>query len=162
MLFDTIELRNAFGLFTTGVTIITANPEGYEPFGVTANSFSSLSLDPPLLLWSLQKNSDTWDAFEATTRFAVNILSADQQDMSNRYAKKGDHNLAADEYILGDSGCAILKNCIASFECESTERYEGGDHIILVGKIVELNCNNPEAQPLVFQSGQYRRLAEQA
>ncbi len=160
MLFDSIELRNAFGLFTTGVTIITANPEGYKPFGMTANSFSSLSLDPPLLLWSLQKDSDTWDAFAVTTRFAVNILSVDQQDMSNRYAKKGDHDLAADEYTLGDSGCAILKNCIASFECESTERFEGGDHIILVGKIVELNCNDPAARPLVFQCGQYCSLAE--
>ena len=159
MIFDSIELRNAFGLFTTGVTIITANPEGYEPFGVTANSFSSLSLDPPLLLWSLQKNSDTWDAFEATTQFAVNILTTDQQDMSNRYATKGDHDLAADEYTLGDSGCPILTSCIASFECESTERYEGGDHIILIGKVLELNCNDPDAQPLLFQRGQYRSLA---
>ncbi len=159
MIFDSIELRNAFGLFSTGVTIITANPDGYKPFGVTVNSFSSLSLDPPLLLWSLQKDSDTWDAFQAVTQFAVNILSTDQQDMSCRYAKKGDHELAANEYILGDSGCAILQNCIASFECESTERYEGGDHIILVGKVLELNCNDPDAQPLVFQRGQYRGLA---
>ncbi len=162
MTFDSFELRNAFGLFATGVTIITANAEGYKPFGVTANSFSSLSLDPPLLLWSLQKNSDTWDAFEVATRFAVNILSADQQNMSNRYAKKGDHHLAPDEYTLGDSGCAILKNCLASFECEATERYEGGDHIILVGKIVELNCSDPEAAPLVFHCGQYRNLADEA
>ncbi|MGI9283963.1 MAG: flavin reductase family protein [Pseudomonadales bacterium] len=159
MKFDSIALRNAFGLFTTGVTIITANPNGYKPFGVTANSFSSLSLDPPLLLWSLQKDSDTWDAFQATTQFAVNILASDQKDMSVRYAQKGDHELATDEYEMGESGCAILSNCIASFECDMGERYEGGDHIIMVGKVLEVNCNHIEASPLVFQSGQYRSLA---
>lgn len=157
--FDSIELRNAFGLFTTGVTIITANPNGYKPFGVTANSFSSLSLDPPLLLWSLQKDSDTWDAFAAATQFAVNILSSDQQDMSSRCAKKGDHDLIADEYEVGESGCVILKSCIASFECDMGERYEGGDHIIMVGKVLEFNCHDTDASPLVFQCGQYRSLA---
>lgn len=159
MKFDKIELRNAFGLFATGVTIITANPAGYKPFGVTVNSFSSLSLDPPLLLWSLQKDADTWDALEATTRFAVNILALDQQDMSNHYAKQGDHALAADEYKMGVSGCAILKHCIASFECDTGERYDGGDHIIILGKVLEICCNEPAGAPLVFQCGQYRSLS---
>lgn len=159
MKLDAVALRNAFGLFTTGVTIITANPEGYQPFGVTANSFSSLSLDPPLLLWSLQKDSDTWDAFLAARQFAVNILAADQEHMSSRYAQKGDHALAADEYRVGDSGCVVLNKCIASFECAIGDRYEGGDHIIMIGKVLEVNCLDSDAPPLVFQRGRYCGLA---
>ncbi len=89
----------------------------------------------------------------------MNILAGDQQHMSNRYAKKGDHALASDEYKVGESGCAILNNCIASFECDMGDRYEGGDHIIMVGKVLEVNCNDTEAPPLVFQCGQYRALA---
>jgi flavin reductase (DIM6/NTAB) family NADH-FMN oxidoreductase RutF len=88
MSFDSREFRDALGSFATGVCVITANPEGHAPFGMTVNSFSSVSLDPALLLWNLQNNSECLPAFEKTDRFAVNILTTEQQDLSNYYAKK--------------------------------------------------------------------------
>lgn len=158
MSFDGIELRNAFGQFATGVTIVTAAPKGYEPFGMTANSFSSLSLDPPLLLWSIQRSSDLFEAFEKTEQFAINILASDQEALSNAYAKKGEHDLAAEDFKLGDSGCPILTKSVASFECTMENRFDGGDHVILVGRVHELTTQ-PDLQPLLFQAGKYRTLA---
>jgi flavin reductase (DIM6/NTAB) family NADH-FMN oxidoreductase RutF len=157
MSFDGIELRNAFGQFATGVTVVTAAPKGYAPFGMTANSFSSLSLDPPLLLWSIQRTSDLFEAFEIADQFAVNILAADQQDMSNAYAKKGAHELAEDHFVLGDSGCPILTRSVATFECAMENRFDGGDHVILVGRVQEVKTN-PELEPLLFHAGKYRTL----
>ena len=93
MSFDSREFRDAMGSFATGVCVITANPEGYEPFGMTVNSLASLSLEPALLLWSLQNNSECLPAFEKADKFAVNILTTDQQDLSNYYAKKANHDL---------------------------------------------------------------------
>lgn len=159
MSFDGIELRNAFGQFATGVTVVTAAPQGHAPFGMTANSFSSLSLDPPLLLWSIQRSSDLFEAFEAVDQFAINILAADQQDLSNAYAKKGAHDLAAEHYLMGDSGCPILKRAVASFECSMENRFDGGDHVILVGRVQELTSNT-ELEPLLFHAGKYRTLGE--
>ena len=91
MSLDAREFRNALGCFATGVCVITADPDGWQPFGVTVNSFASVSLDPPLVLWSLQNDSEMYEAWEKTGRFAVNILRSDQQELSNQYAKKGDH-----------------------------------------------------------------------
>ncbi|MDB4456213.1 flavin reductase family protein [bacterium] len=162
MSIDQRALRNALGQFPTGVTVITADPEGYEPFGVTANSFASVSLDPPLVLWSLQKNSDTFDAFAAAKHFAINILSADQQDISNQYAKKHNHGLAADVYQPGIAGTPLLNNAIVSFECEVDVCHDGGDHIIMVGKVLAIRDLSEDdltnANPLVFHAGKYREL----
>ncbi len=155
----TIELRNAFGQFPTGVTVITANPDGYSPFGMTVNSFSSLSLSPPLLLWSLQNDSECWNAFQASTQYTVNVLADDQEELSRLYAKKGDHALQDDHYCIGASGCAVLNNVIASFECSIEERIEGGDHTILIGRVLEFD-SRADAQPLVFFSGQYRSISQ--
>ncbi len=159
MMDKTIELRNAFGQFPTGVTVITANPDGYEPFGMTANSFSSLSLTPPLLLWSLQNDSECWDAFQASSHYAVNVLAADQEELSRAYAKKGDHTLQKNHFHIGKSGCPVLNGVIASFECSIHERVDGGDHTILIGRVLEFN-SNADAQPLVFHAGRYRRIIE--
>ncbi|MFK7732866.1 MAG: flavin reductase family protein [Pseudomonadales bacterium] len=154
-----IELRNAFGQFPTGVTVITANPDGYAPFGMTVNSFSSLSLSPPLLLWSLQNDSECWGAFEKSTQYTVNVLADNQESLSRLYAKKGDHTLKEDHYHVGASGCVVLNDVIASFECSIQERVDGGDHTILIGRVLEVDSQK-EAQPLVFFSGQYRRITE--
>ncbi len=155
----TIELRNAFGQFPTGVTVITANPDGYQPFGMTVNSFASLSLSPPLLLWSLQNDSECWDAFQASNQYAVNVLAEDQEPLSRLYAKKGDHVLDKKHYRIGESGCAVLNNVIASFECSIQERVDGGDHTILIGRVLEFDSVS-DAKPLVFFGGQYRRIIE--
>lgn len=161
MSFDQRAFRDALGLFPTGVTIITANPEGHSPFGVTANSFASVSLDPPLVLWSLQKDSDTFAAFEAATHFAVNILSSGQEDMSNQYARKLQHDLQEDHYIIGESGTPVINNAIVTFECAMDAWHDGGDHIIMVGKVLSMtdnHVNGNDSAPLVFHSGKYRLL----
>ncbi len=157
MNFDPRDLRNALGRYATGVTVVTANPEGYEPFGMTANSFSALSLDPPLILWSIQRDSDCFDAFDAANGFVVNILADDQMDLSNGYAKKNQHELAAGSYRQGRSGYPVLRNCLVSFECKMWARYEGGDHIILVGEVIDIE-EKPTGNPLVFAGGKYREL----
>ena len=118
MCLDQRAFRDTLGQFKTGVIVITADSFGYSPFGVTANSFASVSLDPPLVLWSLQKNSDTFDAFEAATHFAINVLGDQQQALSNQYDKKNSHDLEADHYSTGVSGMPWLHAVVVSFECE--------------------------------------------
>jgi flavin reductase (DIM6/NTAB) family NADH-FMN oxidoreductase RutF len=151
---DGRELRNALGRFATGVCIISTVTEAGEPMGLTANSFASVSLDPPLVLWSLQNNSECYQAFEKADKFAVNILAQDQQDKSNAYAKKGDHALAADDFRLGKTGTPILRGAVTSFECRVWARYPGGDHVILVGEVLEMESNANKA-PLLFHAGKY-------
>ena len=158
MMFDGREFRDALGCFATGVCVITANPQDGQPFGLTVNSFASVSLDPPLVLWSLQNNSEMFDAFEKTQHWAVNILRSDQQDLSTQYAQKGDHKLDAEHFQMAPSGMPILPQTLVSFECEVEARYPGGDHVILVGRVIEMTRRN-NGQPLVFCSGAYAELA---
>lgn len=159
MSIDKIELRNAFGQFATGITVITANPEGFEPFGMTVNSFSSLSLDPPLLLWSLQNDSECCAAFEAADHYTVNILNDQQEAVSGQYASKGSHALEADQFHIGSSGCVVLNEKLASFECRISQRYDGGDHTILVGEVEDFSVSD-EQSPLLFFAGKYHTLAK--
>jgi flavin reductase (DIM6/NTAB) family NADH-FMN oxidoreductase RutF len=157
MSFDPREFRNALGRYVTGVTVVTANPTGFAPLGMTANSFSALSLDPALVVWSIQKNSDCFAAFEAADGFAINVLADDQTALSNGYSKKGQHELLTGCYRQGKSGQPVLKNCLTSFECKMWARYEGGDHVILVGEVIEMD-DRPTGKPLVFSGGKYREL----
>ena len=157
MSFDNLQFRNALGRFVTGVCVITANPEGHAPFGLTVNSFASLSLTPPLVLWSLQKTSDTMDAFRVARRYCVNVLSSEQQAMSARFARKGEHSLHADQYFEGVTGLPVLLGCLAAFECDIEARHDGGDHIILVGRVLELQAR-PGGRGLLFYEGGYREI----
>lgn len=157
MNFDSQTLRSALGMFPTGVCVITANPDGYEPLGITVNSFASVSLDPALVLWSLRNDSECLASFEAAQGFAVNVLAEDQMALSNQYSKKDDHQLSKDHYGIGKSGLPVLHGALASFECDMWQRYDGGDHLILVGKVTELGLNATD-KPLVFQGGGYREL----
>jgi flavin reductase (DIM6/NTAB) family NADH-FMN oxidoreductase RutF len=159
MSFNSRDFRDALGHFATGVCVISANPEGWEPFGLTVNSFASVSLDPPLILWSLQSDSEMREAFNKAERFTVNILRAEQEDLSNQYAKKGDHSLAAGHFELGVSGTPIMPATLVSLECELEARHPGGDHIILVGRVTELSRRDAGA-PLLFCAGSYRQLAD--
>lgn len=158
MSIDPRELRNAFGRFATGVCVITASPEGQAPFGMTVNSFSSVSLDPPLLLWNLQNDSDCFEAFEKTDRFAVNVLAHDQMAMSNQYAKKNAHELDVAHYEEGELGLPVLHDALTAFECMVWERYPGGDHVILVGEVKAMH-DSEHGKPLLFFSGGYAELA---
>lgn len=159
MSLDQRAFRDALGQFPTGVTVITAHPDGYAPFGVTANSFASVSLDPPLVLWSLQKSSDTFDAFEKATHFAVNVLTESQQALSSQYAKKNNHDLVDEHFFAGACGSPLIDGAIVSFECEIDACHDGGDHIIMVGKVIAMS-DVGGGKPLVFHAGQYRELLD--
>ena len=157
MSIDSREFRDALGQFATGVCVITANPEGHAPFGMTVNSFASLSLNPPLVLWNLQNNSDMYPAFEAARGFAVNILRANQMELSNYYAKKDDHTLADGDAETGSSGLPVLPASLVSLECVVEARYPGGDHLILVGRVTDMT-RREAGDPLLFCAGKYREL----
>ena len=151
-----LELRRSLGRFATGVTVVTCRGDK-GPCGITANSFSSVSLDPPLVLWNLQNNSDVYDVFASPRYFAINILSLEQQEHSNRYAKKGDHLLAPEHYQDGKYGAPIIRDALVSFECELDATHEGGDHLIIVGRVRDLQ-QRTDGEPLLFFSGGYREL----
>lgn len=157
MSFDGRELRNALGRFATGVCVITAVTDGQKAVGMTANSFSSVSLDPPLILWALQNNSDVFDTFAAPDYFAVNILSSEQQAHSNQYAKKGQHELDPTHYRLGKYGAPVIRHALVTFECELHATHDGGDHLIIVGRVRDMQ-ERPSGEPLLFYSGRYHEI----
>lgn len=158
--FDSIEFRRALGTFTTGVTVISACSADGEPVGVTANSFSSVSLDPPLVLWSLAKTAHSLPVFQEAAYFAIHILAAGQEDLSNRFASRGEDKFAKLNVEKGLGGAPLLAGCSTRMQCKTVYQYEGGDHIIFVGEVVDL-VNN-EVPPLVFQAGKYSLAARKA
>lgn len=160
MTHDTRKFRNALGCFTTGVAVVTTQVEGKEPIGVTINSFASVSLEPPLVLWSLDKKSDTLLVFNAAKAFTINILREDHRELSSRLARQGDHSLAGLPVRPGASnGCPALEDALAHFECEVEARHEAGDHIIMIGRVLHFEYSE-DGRPLLYHRGSYRGLAE--
>ncbi|KAA1193028.1 flavin reductase family protein [Pseudohalioglobus sediminis] len=157
MTIDGRELRNALGRFATGVCVISAVDAQGHAVGMTANSFASVSLEPPLVLWSLQNSSEVFDSFAGARRFAINVLASDQLEISNQYAKKGDHRMAPQHYRLGRHGAPLLRNALVSFECEQDVTHDGGDHLIIVGRVKDM-ISRPTGKPLLFHSGAYCEL----
>lgn len=158
MSIDPRELRNAFGCFATGVTIITTTDSAGAPVGLTANSFSSLSLDPPLVLFCLDLNSSSFEAFHRNRHFVVNVLRDDQQELSSRFAKSGVDKWNDVGFETWVTGCPVLGDCIANLECEVDSVFEGGDHVIFVGKVVRLRYENGDYRPLLFFRGRYGQI----
>ncbi|HET8881037.1 MAG TPA: flavin reductase [Solimonas sp.] len=158
--FDARALRSALGSFTTGVTIVTTRDADGAPVGITANSFNSVSLDPPMVLWSLAKSARSLASFAAAPHWAVHILSAQQEELSNRFAKSGADKFAGLAVETGHGGVPLLSGCAARLQCRSAFRYEGGDHLIFVGEV--LDFDRREVAPLVFQSGLYAFAARRA
>lgn len=158
--FDARAFRNALGTFTTGVTIITARAEDGTPIGLTANSFNSVSLEPPMVLWSLAKSSRSLEAFKQASYWTVHILAAEQEDLSNRFASRGEDKFGGLDLESGLGDVPLLKGCTARFQCKASFQYEGGDHIIFVGEVVEFDRS--DRAPLVFQSGKYALAAVKA
>ncbi|MDH4565605.1 hypothetical protein E8E95_02820 [Pseudomonas sp. BN414] len=154
--FDGRALRDAFGSFATGVTIVTTAGPGGVDIGLTANSFSSVSLDPPMVLWSLARTSLNMDAFRNSGHFAVHILSADQEALSSRFASKGIDRFEGLALDRGPDGIPLLPDCMARFSCKLAYQYEGGDHVIFVGEIVDFG--HSARKPLVFHGGRYGML----
>ena len=157
MSMDGRELRNALGRFATGVCVISAVDKQGTAVGMTANSFSSVSLDPPLVLWSLQNTSEIFDTFATARRFAINVLAAEQVELSNQYARKGDHQLSPGHYCLGRNGSPLIRNALVSFECQLETTHQGGDHLIIIGRVMGMS-SRPTGKPLLFHAGAYREL----
>ena len=154
--FTQTEFRNALGSFATGVTIITALGKDGQKVGMTANSFNSVSLTPPLILWSISKSTNCFDDFIAAESFAVHILAADQQELSNLFATTGEDRFANIQCTEGLSGTPILPHYSACFECKTAQQYEGGDHIIITGEVLKFSDN--QLDPLLFYRGNYHNL----
>lgn len=154
---DARTFRDALGCFATGVTIVTAMDGEGKPIGLTANSFTSVSLDPPLLLVCIANNAGSAPALEGAERFAVNVLQIGQQLTSNRFAGKGEDRFGATPWAVGEFGTPVLTGSLASFECERHAVHEGGDHFILVGRVLKASFE-PQRDPLLYFRGKYRRL----
>ncbi len=150
--------RNALGEFATGVAVVTTAVPGQDPIGLTINSFSSVSLEPPLVLWCLDKGSDTVEVFNRTEGFTINILSADQQAVSGQLSRPGQHGLAGLNVVDGENKCPRLTAVPAAFECEVDARHDAGDHIILVGRVIAFHRDDAHA-PLIYHRGGYRALS---
>ena len=150
---DPRVFRDALGQFGTGVTVVTCHTQA-GPMGITANSFSSLSLDPPLVLWSPAKASGRYDAFYNAQYFAIHILAADQAEICMRFARSGQfpEGLAWSE---GEGGTPLIDGCLSRFECQKFAAHDAGDHTIIIGHVTRL-CRNSGA-PLLFHSGKYGR-----
>ncbi|SCW60095.1 3-hydroxy-9,10-secoandrosta-1,3,5(10)-triene-9,17-dione monooxygenase reductase component [Sphingobium faniae] len=145
--------RSALGRFVTGVTIVTTRDEEGKAIGLTANSFNSVSLDPPLVLWSLALTSPNLLAFRNSRAWAVHVLAADQEDLSNRFATRGIDKFEGLSIDDGPEGAPLIPGCAARFGCRSTFEYEGGDHAIFVGEVVDFI--DRDIKPLVFHGGKY-------
>lgn len=151
--FDSKAFRRALGNFATGVTVVTARTADGTQTGVTANSFNSVSLDPALILWSIDKRSGSCKVFEEATHFAVNILAADQIELSNHFARPGEDKFAGIEHSAGLGGAPLLPHTAACFQCEAYQTVDGGDHWILIGKVVAFEDTG--RAPLVYHQGSY-------
>jgi flavin reductase (DIM6/NTAB) family NADH-FMN oxidoreductase RutF/DNA-binding MarR family transcriptional regulator len=150
-----VLFRQALGQFPTGVTVVTASSNG-QPIGMTANSFSSVSLDPPLVLWSVAKSSPSHDAFVEAQAFAVHFLGADHGELAMRFGRRGADKFADIKHVAGVTGAPLLDGLAPIFECRAWAHYPGGDHTILVGEVVRLVERTHD--PLVFHSGELRRI----
>ena len=150
---DTRELRNALGRFPTGVTVITTCTPAGKREGLTANSFSALSLDPPLVLWSIGRKSNSLASFVASGHFAINVLRADQADVSHRFATPGADKFDGLTVAAGLGGSPLLPDVLASFECKIESTIEGGDHLLFVGRVHQISYG--EGEPLIFNAGRY-------
>ena len=150
------QLRKALGRFTTGVTIVTCRAAGGALVGLTANSFSGVSLEPPLVLWSLRLASPNLPAFTAARFFTINVLAETQLSLSRHFAAAVAHKFAEGTWSDGVNGAPVLAGCAAVFECEALTHHEVGDHRLFVGRV--LRASDAAVRPLLFQAGHYRRL----
>ncbi|MEO6363248.1 MAG: flavin reductase family protein [Caldimonas sp.] len=152
--FSSDDFRSALAMFATGVTIVTARDAAGAPIGLTANSFNSVSLQPPLVLWSLSRQAGSMPAFEQGSHYAIHILAAGQHALAQRFASKEVDRFDGVEWREGGAGVPVIKGAAAVFECFNRSRYEEGDHVIFVGEVER--CERREgAQPLIFHGGRY-------
>lgn len=156
--FDAKAFRNACGMFATGITVVTTTTPQGEPVGMTVNSFSSVSLDPPLILWSVGNHARSFDLFSQTTHYAVHILHKEQEALSTLFASRGEEKFTNLAWTTGVAGSPILPDFAVCFQCTMEHVYPGGDHNILVGRVVAFEDRGHQAALLYFR-GKYRTLA---
>lgn len=148
---DPRDLRHALGSYATGVTVITAAAADGRPVGLTCNSFASVSLNPPLVLWSLVMHSPNLSVFQSASHFAVNVLAASQRHLAKQFAVSSNDKFAGVDWTPGLGNAPVLAGAIATFECRSADRYYGGDHVIFLGAVEAYAYNRSE--PLLFAQG---------
>jgi len=148
------EFRFALGMFATGVTIVTARAANGRLIGLTANSFNSVSLTPPLVLWSLSRAAGSLSVFSTGSHYAINILAAGQKELAERFATRGSDRWTGVSFTEGAGGAPLLSGAAATFECFNRSRYEEGDHVIFVGE-VEHCSHRAGASPLLFHGGKF-------
>jgi flavin reductase (DIM6/NTAB) family NADH-FMN oxidoreductase RutF len=152
--FSSAEFRAALGMFATGVTIVTARDADGNPVGITANSFNSVSLDPPLVLWSLARGAASMAVFEQGSHYAINILASGQRALAERFGRRSVNRFAGVSFSPGAGGAPVIEGAAAVFQCRNRSRYEEGDHVIFVGE-VERCAHREGTQPLIFHGGRY-------
>ncbi|MDA8455749.1 flavin reductase family protein [Acidovorax sp. GBBC 3334] len=152
--FSPREFRDALGMFATGVTIVTAQDAAGGLVGLTASSFNSVSVAPPLVLWSLSRTAGSMNALSAGSHYAINVLAADQKALAERFATRGVDRFAGVAYTLGLAGAPLIEGAVATFECFNRSRYDEGDHVIFVGE-VEHCAHRPGVPPLLYHGGRF-------
>ena len=155
---DKRDLRTALGSFGTGVTVVTSGNFQSRLVGVTANSFSSVSLEPPIVLWSLVSSSPSLEVFDATGRFVINVLALEQMNLSKQFSKTLEDKFAGVEYTEGLGDLPVIQNCVATFECKTIQRTVVGDHVLFLGQVENYIYEN--RTPLLFCQGNYMQVAE--
>ncbi|MFK3740357.1 flavin reductase family protein [Massilia sp. TN1-12] len=151
--FDSAHFRQALSQFATGVTVITTRLADGSFRGLTASSFNSVSLDPPLVLWSLSNGANSLPIFTGNSHYVINVLAAGQEDLARRFSRRGEDPFLTADYALSRTGQPILKGAVAWFECHNRSRYPEGDHVIFVGEVEDCAVH---AQPaLLFHSGKF-------
>ena len=160
MEFDTRAFRNALGCFPTGVAVVTAESSDRPPMGITVNSFTSVSLDPPLVLWCVDCRSDRFHTFTNAPSFTISILGAGHRHVSARLARPGAHSLDGIPLRSTELGPPALADALAVFECSRESLHPGGDHTILIGRVLRFS-QRPRGEPLIFFRGRYRAVSEE-
>lgn len=157
MTMDTGDFRQALGRFATGICLVTVDDPELGPLATTVNSFSSVSLDPPLVLWSIQNSSDHLAVYTQCQHFGISVLNSEQGALSSQYAQRGGHSAQAEHFTTGPQGEPKLIDALAHFTCSAYAVHAGGDHQIIVGEVSQFESR--EAAPLIFYSGGYRALS---
>tara|TARA_B110000196_G_scaffold118988_1_gene103333 strand:- start:5671 stop:6147 length:477 start_codon:yes stop_codon:yes gene_type:complete len=152
----TKDLRKAFGNFATGITVITSTDPKGKPQGMTVNSFSTVSLDPPLVSWCIGREATLFELFQQTEHFAVNILSSDQKPISELFASSSVDKFSKHSWLSGFKSLPLLDNCACQLLCSVEHKYAGGDHVIVVGRVIQTNSNGNS--PLIYHGGKYKEL----
>ena len=161
--FSAQDFREALGCFATGIAVVTAVADDGTRIGATVSSFNSVSLDPPLVLFSMARSSRAFAAWQSVTHFAVNVLAEHQGETSTRFARSATDKWDGARHVDGETGVPLLADSLAAFECVRYANYDGGDHVIIVGRVRHVYARRrAHAVPLIFFRSKYRRLANEA